>query len=125
MWVDNSALGTKSDTVSAGNVTVSATATAAQIVWDMGNGDSVTCNGPGTPYDPSHPNATPTCSYTYKRSSAPQAGHTGDTYTVKATAVWTVTYTVAGAPGGGSLPSITRTATTTVRVAEAQAINTG
>ena len=34
-----------------------------------------------------------------------------------------VNYTLTGAPGGGALPPITRTATATVRVAENQAIN--
>ena len=47
----------------------------------------------------------------------------GHAYKITATVVWNVNYTVSGAPGGGPLPGITRTATTTVRVAEQQAIN--
>ena len=54
---------------SAGPVTATATAAPSKVVWDMGDGDSVTCDGPGTPYSASDPNATTDCSYTW-----PQAG---------------------------------------------------
>ena len=56
----------------------------------MGNGDSVTCDGPGTPYSASDPNATTDCSYTW-----PQAG----SYTVTATVYWSVTWTAVGRGG--------------------------
>lgn len=37
-------------TARAGAVSVTATATVANVVWAMGDGQSVTCTGPGTPY---------------------------------------------------------------------------
>lgn len=123
MWVSGDALGTKTDSVTAGTVTVVATATATAIRFDMGNHQTVSCSAPDAITDP-RPTGKTSCSYSYPRSSAPRSDHVGDSYTIKATVVWAVNYTVAGAAGGGPLPAITRTATTTVRVAEAQALNT-
>jgi hypothetical protein len=123
MWVTGDALGNKSDTVTAGAVTVTATASATEISFDMGDGHTVHCTAPDATTDPRAARKT-SCEYTYPRSSAPRPDHVGDAYTITAKVVWAVNYTVAGAPGGGPLPGITRTATTTVRVAEAQAINT-
>jgi len=39
------------------------------------------------------------------------------------TMTWGVTWSVVGAPGGGSLGTAQRTATSAVRVAEIQAVN--
>jgi len=120
LWVQTGDLATKSDSVNAGPVvvTATATATATQVVWNMGDGHTITCVGPGTPYAAS---GSPTCSYTYLRSSSSQPG---EAYTITATVNWAVSCTVAGAPGGGTLPAITRASSTAVRVAEQQAINT-
>lgn len=120
MWVSNGALGSKSDSVTAGTVTVTATAKASKVVFDMGDGHTVTCVDPDATTAPSAAGTT-SCSYTYPRSSSSVPGHA---YKITATVVWDVNYAVSGAPGGGALPAITRTATTTVRVAEEQAINT-
>jgi hypothetical protein len=122
MWVDPDGLGTKSATAVAGPVVVTGTLSATKVVWDMGTGDKVTCTGAGTAYDPAQPSAQPTCSYTYKRSSAAQPS---SAYTVTATITWAGNYTVTGAPGGGTLGPVARTSSATVRVAENQSINTG
>ena len=55
MWLDRSAWQPVSATASAGAVTVTATASPRSVRWDMGNGDVVVCDGPGTPYDPARP----------------------------------------------------------------------
>jgi hypothetical protein len=107
--------------VTAGPVTVTVTPKAVRVRWDMGNGDVVTCTGPGTPWAQGDAGSSPDCGYTYTRSSAQQANKT---YKVTATVDWTATYTVTGAPGGGPLPGLQRTASRQVRVAETQAINT-
>jgi hypothetical protein len=116
LWIKPSAWQTLSATASAGTVTTTATATPTKVIWDMGDGGTVTCDGPGTPYDPSRPTATSNCSYTW-----PQAG----SYQVTATIYWSVSWTAIGAPGGGNLglrpgPQ----ARMAVRVTESQAINT-
>ncbi|MHB1771906.1 MAG: hypothetical protein ACYCST_09210 [Acidimicrobiales bacterium] len=116
MWVSPGAWQTLSASASAGTVTTTATATPAKVVWDMGDGDIVTCDGPGTPYSASAPNATTNCSYTWG-----QAG----TYQVTATLYWSVTWTALGAPGGGNLGlQAGPTSQVAVTVTESQAINT-
>ena len=116
LWIDPGAWQDKTASASAGTVTATATAAPSKVVWDMGNGDSVTCDGPGTPYSASDPNATTDCSYTW-----PQAG----SYTVTATVYWSVTWTAVGAAGGGNLGLQAGPATEVpVTVTESQAINT-
>ena len=75
-------------------LTVDITAKVDRIVWDMGNGDKVTCTGPGTPYErdgPARRPALPDCGYD---NGYPKAG----TYRVSATTSGTCT----GAGGGES-----------------------
>lgn len=122
MWIDPAAWAPVGATASAGAVTVTATATPTSVSWDMGNGDVVVCAGPGTPYDST---AAPDdqqseCTYTYGRSSA---GRPGGAFTMRVTTTWGVTWSVSGAPGGGSLGNAQRTTTSDVRVAEIQAVN--
>lgn len=122
MWVDPSAWQPVAATASAGGVTVTAVATPESVRWAMGNGDVVTCTGPGTPYDPSRPSSEQhtDCSYVYRRSSASSPD---GAFTATATATWHVTWTAAGAAGGGDLGTVSRTTTFTVRVSEIQAVN--
>src|SRR5581483_10356370 len=122
LWVDPAAWRPVTAQASAGTVTVTATAAPRRVVWDMGNGDRVICDGPGTAYDPSRPGdeQSTDCSYTYRRSSA---GAAGDVYTVTATVVWEVTWSVTGAPGGGSLGTSPRSESIQLPVKEIQAVN--
>jgi hypothetical protein len=122
MWVDAGGLGTRSAIATAGPVVVTGTLRASSVVWDMGNGDKVTCNGPGTVYDPSQPNAQPSCAYVYKQSSAKRPTKA---FIVTATITWAGNYAVAGAPGGGTLGPVSRSSSVPVRVAENQSINNG
>jgi hypothetical protein len=116
LWIDPGAWQDKTASASAGTVTATATAAPSKVVWDMGNGGSVTCDGPGTPYSASDPNAATDCSYTW-----PQAG----SYTVTATVYWSVTWTAIGAAGGGNLGlQAGPAAEIPVTVTESQAINT-
>jgi hypothetical protein len=122
LWVDGAIWQPQRQSASAGAVTATVTATPRQVTWDLGNGDSVTCNGPGTAYDTSIPaeEQTTDCSYTYTSTSA---GQPGDAYEVTATIEWSVEWTVSGAAGGGALPALFTAAPTSVRVAELQALN--
>jgi hypothetical protein len=106
----------------AGGVVVTATAAPRRVVWDMGNGDRVTCPGPGTPYDATRQSSEQStdCSYTYRQSSARAAG---ETFAVTATVVWEVSWTVTGATGGGSLGTAPRSQTVRLPVKEIQAVN--
>ena len=116
LWVAPGAWRTLTASASAGPATATATAVPSRVVWAMGDGHTVTCDGPGTPYSSSEPNATTDCSYTW-----PQAGN----FTVTATVYWNVTWTAQGAPGGGNLGvQAGPPAQVPVTVTESQAINT-
>ena len=116
LWIDPGQWRTLTASAAAGPVTVTATAVPSKVVWDMGDGDSVTCDGPGTPYSASDPNATTDCSYTW-----PDPG----SFAITATVYWTVTWTATGAPGGGNLGvQAGPPAQVPVTVTESQAINT-
>ncbi|MEW1852972.1 hypothetical protein ACIOEY_27480 [Streptomyces albidoflavus] len=44
------------------------TATVDRMVWKMGDGASVTCNGPGAPYAKGQAmKASPTCGHEYEK----------------------------------------------------------
>ena len=116
LWIDPAAWRPLSASATAGPVTTTATATPTKVVWDMGDGQSVTCDGPGTPYSASDPSATTDCSYVW-----PKAG----SFTVTATIYWSATWTASGAAGGGSLGVQAGPASAVpVTVTESQAINT-
>ncbi|MGH8996476.1 MAG: hypothetical protein ACRDYB_10675 [Acidimicrobiales bacterium] len=116
LWIAPSAWKTMTASAAAGPVTTTATATPQKVVWDMGDGDTVTCDGPGTPYDPNDPDATTDCSYAWADPG---------TYQVTATVYWSVTWTASGAPGGGNLGlQAGPPAGVKVAVEESQAINT-
>ena len=122
LWIDDAIWQPHSRSASAGGVTATVTASPIRTLWDMGNGEVVVCDGPGEPYDPaaSDPARTSSCSYTYVNSSA---GLPGDAYLVTVTIEWELSWTVAGAPGGGALPGLTTTTSTSVPVGEVQALN--
>jgi hypothetical protein len=98
------------------------TATPTRTLWDMGNGEMVVCSGPGQPYDPVTADTAdpPDCSHTYRNSSA---GLPGDAYQVTVTIEWDLSWSVTGAPGGGALPGLTTSTSTSVPVGEVQALN--
>jgi hypothetical protein len=116
LWVNPAAWRPVSASATAGAVTTTATATPTKVVWSMGDGSTVTCDGPGTPYDPSAPDASSNCSYMWA---------TAGTYTVTATTYWSVSWSAAGAAGGGTLGvQAGPAARVTVHVVQSQAMNT-
>ncbi|MFI8164534.1 ATP/GTP-binding protein [Streptomyces microflavus] len=123
MWATPSptTYGPVTASATAGGVTVSATATVTRAVWDMGDGSSVTCPGPGTKYTADHgKNMSPDCGHRYRRSSTdePNARYAGST-----TTTWTVDWTVTA--GGAQTGSFTTTRATdwTARIHEVQVLN--
>ncbi|WP_405914585.1 ATP/GTP-binding protein [Streptomyces sp. NBC_00728] len=112
MWVSQSATtyGPNTASASAGGVTVTATAKVSKIVWSLGDGASVTCNGPGTPYTSSEGMAqSPTCGHLYSKTSA---GAQSSKFPVSATSTWTITW-----QGGGQAGQLTEIRQTNVQVA--------
>lgn len=94
MWAADpgeSTTGPITRTASAAGYTVTATATLGRIVWNMGDGTSVTCQGAGTAYQDSYGRqSSPTCGHTYTRTG---------TYPVSATSYWDVTWEGIGQTG--------------------------
>ncbi|MBC6457793.1 hypothetical protein [Actinomadura sp. HBU206391] len=90
LWVDPGQWQPEVTTVSEAGFTVVGTSTPVEVVWNLGE-KTITCTGPGTPYDPKGPeNQRSTCTHVYEKSSADQAG--GE-YQISATVNWHVTYT--------------------------------
>jgi len=123
LWVDQATWGARTATASVPGLAVTLTAVPVTVTWRMGDGGVVVCHGPGAPFDPSagrqgQPGA---CSYTYWRASA---GAPAGRFTVTATTTWRITWTATGAAGAGTLPPLSRSSQTALRVAEVQAINT-
>lgn len=115
LWIDPAKWRPVSASASAGGITVTTTATPARVVWDPGDGGfAVTCDGPGTPYDPTKPAARPSCAYTYRRPA--------ERVVLTATVEWSVRW-ASSAGGGGDLGTVRGSSSVPVRVAESQAIN--
>jgi hypothetical protein len=102
-----------------GNVWARTTAEITSTMWEMGNGDTVHCDGPGTPLTPDDPGWNDTaqgpCGYTYTEKPPPEPYH------VTVTATWTVTWTTSTGTTGTANP-ITRSTTFDYDVGEIQTI---
>jgi hypothetical protein len=102
---------------------VSATAQAQHVStqFDFGNGDSVTCQGLGTPIEAVHPDLDTTeegpCGYTYRKSSPDETP-----YQLTISSIYAVSYTSSG--GSGNLGTITTSRTYLYDVDEIQTIGT-
>lgn len=123
MWLEPGSWAPISSTVSAGPVTITATATPQRVLWTMGDGSTVTCAGPGTPF-PEHPNSdgttpSPTCGHTFHRTSEVEPG---GAFHATATIVWRVDWT--GFGPGGTFPDVESSIGFPVRVIEAAALVT-
>jgi hypothetical protein len=119
MWVQvtPATWGPASATASVPGLSVTATARATQVVWDMGDGHRVTCDGPGTPYEPWFGGRmSPTCGYRYDQSSARERD---SAYEVTATTTWQVTWAGGGASGALAME---RSSSTTARIGELQVL---
>ncbi|WP_255249597.1 PKD domain-containing protein [Streptomyces albidoflavus] len=116
MWVEpgESRMGPVSASASAGSVTVTATARVDRLVWDMGDGTTVTCHGPGTRHTPDQGKApSPDCGHRYERPGEHQ---------VTVTANWNIEWTATG--GDAGTLTETRTTELVADLREAQVLNT-
>jgi hypothetical protein len=120
LWIDRGQWGARDRTATAGPVSATVTARPVRVEWNMGNGDTVMCDGPGRVYEArfaGRPEATH-CRYTYRHSSATRRGAA---YDVTATVVWRASWTGSDGDGGG-LGQLTSQTTVPVRVGEVQAL---
>jgi hypothetical protein len=120
-WLAGSSWHALSATAEVPGASVTATARPSDALWDFGDGTTVVCKGPGTPWKPGTDPmlASPDCGHRYMRTSA---GAAGAAFTVTVTVSWQVTW--AGAGQGGTIPGLTTAGAVQVRVAESQTVIT-
>jgi hypothetical protein len=121
LWLDQAGWQPTTATAAVPGESVTATATPTSVTWSFGDGTTLTCQGPGTPYSagdsPQQP--SPTCGHTYTTTSANQPDAA---FTVTATVSWSVVW--AGGGQAGTVPGLQNTATTNLRIADVQSLNT-
>lgn len=127
LWVDDP--GVVSATVTAGAVSVTATAKMTSVIWTMGEPVSadnlgsraapITCQGlgtnPGPAVDTTAQPAAGTCAYMFQVRSTPERTGGSGTWPVTATANWTITW-AANTGQSGTLAAPPRVSTTQVSV---------
>ena len=117
LWIDPADFRTVTASVEVPGLVVTATATPERVRWQMGSPtNEVTCDGPGTPYDPSRADGAQqtTCSYVFQRS---------DDVVVTVYIDWTVTWEASDGTGG-VLPSVARGRSFVASVDQRQAVIT-
>ncbi|MER6059354.1 ATP/GTP-binding protein [Streptomyces albidoflavus] len=122
MWTARGAetYGPNTASASAGGITVTATAKVAKIEWQMGDGTTVTCTTPGTPYKAEYgKKPSPDCGHRYTKPSSTTAS--GD-YHVTATSTWDIDWQVNGGGASGEMTEI-RDSAVDITVAEVQVLN--
>jgi hypothetical protein len=127
LWVDT-IWRSVSATAVAGTFSATAVATPQSVTWQMGDGATVICDGPGQSYQASVPAARQStyCSYEYRRSSLGEPSSDGDAndaaFPVTATILWSVSWSAAGTSGGGPLPPLYTSSTVHLRVEQVESI---
>ena len=114
MWAQDAAgssWGPVTRKVTAGAYSVTATAKVAKVVWAMGDGSTVVCRTPGTPYeDRFGASQSPDCGHQYTKQGR---------YTVRATSHWSVAW--AGIGQSGTIP-LTLADSAVITMGEAQVL---
>lgn len=129
LWIDPTIWHAEQVSATAGGVTATVVAVPVSVAFSMGDGGTVVCAGPGTPYDPSRPASVQTtaCSYKYRTSSIGQPSPDGNpndaAFTVSAAVTWAVSWSALGAPGGGALPTIDTSSSIPLRVVQVESLN--
>ncbi|MFF3326957.1 ATP/GTP-binding protein [Streptomyces sp. NPDC002889] len=112
--------GPNTASATAGPVSVTATARVSKIVWQMGDGKTVTCTTAGTPYKAEYgKKPSPDCGHRY---NVPSSTTSSGKFHVTATSTWTVDWQVTGGGQTGELTEI-RDSAVDITVAEVQVLN--
>jgi hypothetical protein len=118
LWVDDAVWRDFQASASLAGVTVTVVARPRHVLWDMGDGHSVTCDQ-GTPWDPSGPDDQRTdCSHYYQFVSDDEPG---GRYAASVTVVWSVGWS-ASTGESGTLPDASRSTSFDLDVGERQAV---
>ncbi len=126
-WIDPSVWRAFFATARSGGSVALAVATPIAVSISTGDGATLECSGGGTPYFAAAPSSSSstTCWHIYRSSSVGQPTEGGDpnsaAFQVRATITWSITWTMNGTMTG-SLPPITTTSDSSLRVAEIQSV---
>jgi hypothetical protein len=115
LWIDEGSWEPLTATATIPGLSATVTATPVRTTWDMGDGaPPVVCDGPGTPYDTSRPEAgqRTDCSHLYQVRGS---------YTATATITWRTTWSATNGESG-TLASAGRSTRFPMAVAERQAV---
>ncbi|MFY1633676.1 hypothetical protein ACN27F_10385 [Solwaraspora sp. WMMB335] len=108
-------------TASVPGLSVTARGQATEIRWDMGDGRSVTCENPGTPYNKATHGASASTTCGYPGYSVPSRTQPDGRYTVVATTTWHIEWWVVGGGATGA-ETVTRESSTSIRIDELQVV---
>jgi len=129
MWIDAVMWHSYSVTASVGAVSATAVARPMSVTWSTGDGGVIVCEGPGTPFDTEEPASQQTsqCTHSFGVSSAGQPSSDGNpndgAFTVVATIEWAVSWLATGEAGGGTLPPLSTSESTQLRVEQVESVN--
>lgn len=119
LWLDDASWSTFDASASVAGVTVTVVATPQSASWDMGDGATVTCSGPGTPWT-GDTSARTSCSHTYQHVSDRQPG---GRYQASVTLTWSVSWS-ATTGETGTLPDASRRTSFELDVRQRQGVIT-
>ncbi|WP_239648633.1 hypothetical protein [Nocardiopsis chromatogenes] len=122
LWIDRDQWEPRTARAEVGGGSVEVTASPDEVVWDMGDGNTVRCSGPGTAFrqgvhEPG--SRSPDCGHVYTSSSKNRAGRDR----VEARLVWQVEWSATNGQGGAMEPMET-SASRTVEVVEVHSLVT-
>lgn len=119
LWVEGRSWGPVTKSAEVDGLKVTATARPRKAVWEIGDGHSVTCEGPGTPYSKKYgaKASSPDCGYIYHTASR---GRAGGKFTVRVTVTWDVEWK--GGGHSGRVPGLTKSAERPLIVDEVQSV---
>jgi hypothetical protein len=118
LWVDGTVWRDFQASASLAGVTVTVVAHPSRVVWEMGDGQTVTCDA-GTPWDPDgSAHQSTDCSHYYQFVSDSEPG---GQYGASVTAVWSVEWS-ASTGETGTLPEASRSTDFALDVGERQAV---
>ncbi|WP_018801993.1 hypothetical protein [Salinispora arenicola] len=120
-WVQPGLWETHTATASLPGITITARAEPTKITWYAGDGSSIVCRGPGTPWTGSaSPLSKSDCGHTYTTTSreAPSGK-----FTLRAVVTWHITW--AGGGFSGTEPAATTADQATIEVTEFLPVITG
>jgi hypothetical protein len=127
-WIARSEWHPLKATAASGDVKVTAVAEPVLAVFVTGDGTTLRCSGGGTPYDLGlrATDQFSSCTHVYIRSSAGQSSPNGDpndaAFLVRATITWRVYWYETGSDAEGTLPQISTTSTSWLRVEQIESV---